>query len=80
MSGEAVEAAFESWIRQHLTKKQYKGDLERQIVRICRKFKEDKKDCGRDDRTGTRPWSVNVPGLRANASKGFEKDCMRAER
>lgn len=61
-----------------LTAEDYDGDLERQIKRISRLFKEEKKDCS--PRLGNSTWNVEVSGLRPNPDKGFYKDLMKIDR
>jgi hypothetical protein len=41
VSGEAVEAEFEKYLRQLISPRDFKGDLERLIYQICREFKEE---------------------------------------
>jgi hypothetical protein len=80
VSGEAVEAEFEKRLRPMISAKDYKGDLEQLIYKICREFKEEKKNCGQPPRPGSSTWNIPVPRLRANSRKGFEKDCMMINR
>lgn len=79
VSGEAIEAEFENWLRSRITKKDYTGDMERLIGRLRRKFKEDKKDCGLPPRLGSKTWNIQVPRLRKNDKKGFESGCLKVD-
>jgi hypothetical protein len=80
VSGEAVEAQFEKWLRPRVTKTDYPGDIPLLIYQICRKFKEEKKDCGSPPRFGSSTWNIPVSRLRVNRTKGFAKDCMKIDR
>jgi len=80
VSGEAVQAEFEAWLRSHLTCANYPDGLQQLIYQICRKFKEEKKDCGLPPRPGSKTWNLPAPGLRPNRDKGFEKDHMKIDR
>jgi len=80
VSGEAVEAEFEKWIRTRITRRDYPGDLERLIRQICRKFREDKKDCGVPSLYGSSTWNFSAPRLRANPRKGFVQDFAKIDR
>lgn len=80
VSGEAVQAEFERWLRPRITKKDFPGDISRLVYQICRKFKEEKKGCGCPLRPRCTTWNLPVSGLRPNPFKGFEKDCMRIDR
>jgi hypothetical protein len=75
-----VEAEFERWLRPQITKKDYLGDRERLIYQICRKFKEEKKNCGAAPLSGSKTWNYPVIRLKANPAKGFEKGCMKFDR
>jgi hypothetical protein len=75
-----VEAEFERWLRPQITKKDYPGDRERLIYQICRKFKEEKKNCGAAPLSGSKTWNYPVIRLKANPAKGFEKGCMKFDR
>jgi hypothetical protein len=53
VSGEAVEAEFEKYLRQLISPRDFKGDLERLIYQICRRANPRKgfeKDCMRINR------------------------------
>ncbi len=78
VSGEAVEAEFERLLRSMITIDDYEGDIERVIARICRSFKEEKKDCSPG--IGSSSWNIQVARLRANPSKGFYPDLMKIDR
>lgn len=80
VSGEAVQAEFERWLRTQITKRDYPGDIEQLVYQICRKFKEEKKKCGTTPRSGSKTWNYPVPRLKANRSKGFEKEFIRFDR
>lgn len=80
VSGEAVQAEFSAWLHPRITSADYPGDVPRLISHICRKFKEEKKDCGLPPRPGSTTWNIPIPGLRANRDRGFEKDYMKIER
>jgi hypothetical protein len=79
VSGEAVEAEFGRRLRSMISPRDYKGDLERFIYQVCREFKEEKKNCGQPPRPGSLTWNIPAPRLRANARKGFEKDCLKLD-
>jgi hypothetical protein len=80
VSGEAVQAQFEAWLRPRITSADYPGDVPRLIYQICRKFKEEKKDCGLPPRPGSTTWNIPAPRLRVNRDKGFEKGYMKIDR
>lgn len=80
VSGEAVEAAFEAWLRPRITSADYSGDIPRLVHHICRMFKEEKKDCGLPPRPGSTTWNISAPGLQANRDKGFKAGYMKIER
>lgn len=80
VSGEAVQAEFEAWLRPQITSDDYPGDIPRLLYQICRKFKEEKKDCGLPPRPGSTTWNVPAPRLRPNPNKGFGKGHMKIER
>jgi len=80
VSGEAVQAEFEAWLRSQLTSEDYPDDPQPLIYQICRKFKEEKKDCGLPPRPGSKTWNIPAPRLRPNRAKGFEKDHMKIDR
>ncbi|KAK0120220.1 hypothetical protein ONS95_011626 [Cadophora gregata] len=77
VSGEAVEAEFERKLRLMITQDDYDGDIERQIKRICRLFKEEKKDCS--PRLGNSTWTIEIK-LRPNPAKGFYANFMKIDR
>jgi hypothetical protein len=74
-----VEAEFEAWLRPQITSDDYPGDIPRLIYQICRRFKEEKKDCGLPPRPGSTTWNVSAPRLRPNRDKGFAKNHMKIE-
>ncbi|KAH6714155.1 hypothetical protein BKA61DRAFT_56377 [Leptodontidium sp. MPI-SDFR-AT-0119] len=79
VSGEAVEAEFRRMLQLMITSEDYDGNIERLVDRICRLFKEEKKDCG-PPRLGSPTWNISVPRLRSNPAKGFYQDLMRIDR
>lgn len=79
VSGEAVEAEFERWLRPQIIKTYYPGDIPRLVNRICRMFKEEKKRCGLTSAPGS-TWSFEVTKLKVNLRRGWEKGCMRIKR
>ena len=78
VSGEAVEAEFECLLRSMNIEEEYDKDVERLISRICRMFKEEKKNCS--PVTGILKWSIEVTGLRANPTKDFSENTLKINR
>ena len=75
-----MEAEFEAWLRRQVTGDDYPEDIPRLIYQICRRFKEEKKDCGLPPRPGSTTWNISAPRLRPNRDKGFGKGHMKIER
>ncbi|TVY50003.1 hypothetical protein LOCC1_G000105 [Lachnellula occidentalis] len=80
VSGEAVEAEFQKRLRLLVSTNDYEGDLEQLIYHVCRKYREEKKNCGQPPRPGSLTWNTHAAGLHANDHKGFDKDCLRLDR
>ena len=78
MSGDAVEAAFEAWLRRQISKDDYSKDIDQLVYVICRRMKEEKRNCG--VKVHSRTWNSSARGLKANAQKGFETDWIKIDR
>ncbi|TVY59197.1 hypothetical protein LCER1_G000355 [Lachnellula cervina] len=80
VSGEAVEAEFQKRLRLLVTTNDYEGDYEQFIYYVCRRFREEKKDCGLPLRPGSLTWNIPAPGLHADAEKGFDEGFLMLDR
>jgi len=68
--GEVIDAEFRDQISYLITEADFKGDVHQLIDRMCRRFKEDKKECGNEIRA-SRTWNFYAPGICENPDKGF---------
>ncbi|TVY83310.1 hypothetical protein LSUE1_G001552 [Lachnellula suecica] len=80
ISGEVVDAEFERRFRSIITAEDYKGDLNTLIYKVCRAFKDEKKDCGVPPRFGSSTWNIETLGLLANEEKGWKTNCLKIKR
>lgn len=78
VSGEAVEAEFRRRLQLIISAEDYDGNLELLVDRICRLFKEEKKDCSPS--IGNPTWNIRIEGLRDSPAKGFYAGVMEIDR